>query len=283
MSRRANRSAAALTREELAEWLRAAWDEPDRLHDLIVAALDEGRATEVREAARRLTEIDPEPARSAAVLALVKRTCADHQGAERVLLDHIRAHGGSAGIWFSLAPLAAWRGSENDVGTALGNALKYDPDHWETLHWGYRHYLRHGGAQAALDWLERYKARSWRAHLMIGTVLLDRGDREDAFACFEAACELAPNHPGPLSGVAEALLGAGLLAELADVVLRRWRGVHGPVPLIHAIEADLRLGRAADAALALSRLRGLRVPPETAGQVAELERRVRAACAAAGL
>lgn len=267
----------------LAEDLRAASDDPDRLYALIVDAVDSGRAREAVGAAYRLREIDPEPERSTNLLALVLRTCADHPGAERVLIDHLHRYGPDAVVWFNLAPLAAWRGDHGAVTRALDKALYHDPNLSQALDWGFRYFHREEGPDSALTWLEGHARDSWRARAMLGQRILAGGDLPGALELFDSACDLAPHDPGPLTVASEAFADERRLIELVGFVLRRWRGSHGPVPLILAIEANLELDRPGDAALGVSRLRGVPIPPELRERVTDLERRVLAARRDAGI
>lgn len=263
--------------------LRAAWDDPDRLYQQITAALDAGVAAEVVPAARRLVEIDTIPARGANTLSLVLRTCADHAGAEQVLIDHLNRGHDDPYTWLNLAPLAAWRGAFDDVDEALDNALRGDPDYAGALEWGFRHHQRHGGTDAARAWLAERGSRGWRARVMLGREELRAGDVEAALEYFDAACGAAPHRPEPLTAISDFLARADRPRELVEFVLRRWRGSNGPYPLLYAAEANLRLGQPGEAALNVSRLRGVAVPPECRGWAADLERRVQEACTRAGI
>jgi Flp pilus assembly protein TadD len=263
--------------------VQAAWDDPVRLRGLITSAMDHGQADGLVAAARRLYAIDPYPSGAVGLLALVLRTNADHEGAERVLVDHLRVHGGDAETWFHLAPLAAWRGDPSDMDEALERSLGYDPNHAQALDFGFRQRQRTDGTEAAIHWLWQHSAQSWRAHVMLGRQALEWGETVRAIEYFTAAAELGPHDPGPLAEGGRALYDHGLDAELSAFVLDRWRGTHGPMPLVFVAEADLRQGKAAEAALAMGRLRGLVIPPAHQSAVADLETRVRAACQDAGL
>lgn len=269
--------------DSLAGELQRVWNDPDALETVIVAALDAGRSADVVPAVRRLEEIDYDPVRASNLHALVLRTCADHAGAERVLLDHLKMHGGDAQTWFNLAPLAAWRGSPNDVDVAIGNALKYDLNHAQALDWGLRYHQREHGAEPALNWLWNHAYGSWRAHAMLGHEVLRWGDPSRAMEFFEAGCELAPHEPQMLAAAARSLFENGRHTELVDFVLRRWRGSHGAVPLMYVVDSQLILDNPMDAAMAMSRLRGVPVPEHLTDAAADLERRVREACERAGI
>lgn len=269
--------------DPLAGDLQRVWNDPDGLETVIVGALDAGRSADVVPAVRRLHDIDHDPVRAANLHALVLRTCADHAGAERVLLDHLKKHGGDAQSWFNLAPLAAWRGSPNDVDVAIGNALKYDLNHAQALDWGLRYHQREHGDEAALRWLWNHAYGSWRAHVMLGHEVLRWGDPSRAMEFFEAGCELAPHEPQMLASAARSLFEHGRHAELVDLVLRRWRGSHGAVPLMYVVDSQLILDNPADAAMAMSRLRGVPVPEHLTEASAELERRVQEAIDRAGI
>lgn len=268
---------------DLRSAVQAAWDDADRLREIITAALDRGEAAGLVAAARRLYAIDSYPEQAVGLLALVLRTNADHEGAERVLLDHLRKHGGDAETWFHLAPLAAWRGDVGDMDKALDNALYHDPNHAQALDWGFRQRQRTDGPEAAIHWLWRHSSESWRAHVMLGRQALEWGETARGIEYFRAATELAPHAPGPLAEGARALFDNGLDAEVPAFVLGRWRGTHGPTPMMYVVEAGLRSGNAAEAAMAVGRLRGLDIPPAHREAVADLERRVQIACQEAGL
>lgn len=268
---------------DLQSAVQAAWEDADRLREIITAGLDRGEATGLVAAARRLYAIDPYPERAVGLLALILRTNADHEGAERVLLDHLRKYGGDAETWFHLAPLAAWRGDLADRDKALDNALHHDPNHAQALDWGFRQRQRTDGAEAAIHWLWRHSSDSWRAHVMLGRQALEWGETARAIEYFRAATELAPHEPGPLAEGARALFDRGLDAEVPAYVLSRWRGTHGPAPMMYVVEAGLRAGNAAEAAMAVGRLRGLIIEPAYRDAVADLERRVQIACQEAGL
>ncbi len=268
---------------ELDERLHGAWHDADRLHGVITEALDDGQAVAVVAATRRLREIDHDPSRAVNLLSFVLRACADHAGAEQVLRDHLRAGADDALTWFNFAPLAAWRGDMAGVDAALDRALRCDPDYQAALEWGFRHHRRLGGEEAATSWLWRHARGSWQAHTMLGSHLLAEGEVVRAMEYFDAAHELAPQEPGPLARASSALAEAQYYAELIDFVLDRWRGSHGPVPLMYTIEANLLLGRPASARLGITRLRGITMPAELRDRAADLERRVQRACADAGL
>lgn len=57
-------------------------------------------------------------------------------------------------------------------------------------------------------------------------------------------------------------------------MLAHWKASHGPLPLVEAIEAQLRLGRISDAVLAVARLRGLGDVERGCPEVAEVYRKV---------
>lgn len=272
-----------LAGEGLGSAIQAVWDDPEALRGLITATLDEGRAAEVTEAAYRLYEIDPSPERAVVLLALVLRTRADHEGAERVLLDHLRSRGGDAEMWFQLAPLAAWRQNDTDVEAALDHALGYDPNHAQALDWGFRQRLRAADTEAAIRWLWRHSAESWRAHVMLGRQALEWGEVERAMEYFEAASGLGPHDPGPLAEGARALFDNGYDERLSAFVIGRWRGTHGPRPIMLVVRASLRIDNVLDAALAIGRLRGVPIPEEHRSEIAELERLVQEACDRVGI
>ncbi|GLU49697.1 hypothetical protein [Nocardiopsis ansamitocini] len=273
------------TVDELLARVEDAWRDPARLRALVHDALDDGFGAEILPAARRVREIDPDLDRGVLLYALALRGCARHEQAEKILIAHVKARGGRADLWFALAPLASWRGSVNDVNTALDNALLHDPDHADALTWGWKFQSRQheDGGEHADQWLADRSGAGWRAGLMLGERALHHGRTDAALELFERSCDRAPRRAEPLLRAARALAGAGLDEECARLVLAHWSGSRGPWPLIELIEAQLRLGRIADAAFALARLRGVRDLGDAAPAAAEVSRRAEAARLAAGL
>lgn len=275
--------AEPLNEDELAAWIEHAWNDADRLRRLILDSLEEGRGREVLAAAERLPEIEDDLDRGVVVHSLVLRSCAQHERAEFLLRRHLKARGGSADIWFALAPLSAWRGEEAEVNAALDRALSYDPEHIDALEWGYKYQRRHYGDRWAGKWLSDRSADSWVARVMLGEYALEHGEAERALELFTGACRLRPHRAGPLARSVRALTGKGRDAEAARMVVTHWTGPCGPWPLVWAIEADLRLGRAGDAALLLARLRGLPLSKELYPVMTDIAQRVNEACREAGL
>lgn len=269
--------------DELLEQVEEAWRDADRLHALVMEALDAGFGSEILPAAERARTIDPDPERGVVLYALALRGCARHERAEAVILEHIKARGGRADTWFALAPLASWRGSPNDVGTALDNALRHDPDHADTLEWGWKYHARHGGPDRADQWLADRARGSWLASVMLGERALRAARLDRALEWFAAACDLGPRRPEPLLRAARALARAGHDTECVELVTSRWSGSCGALPLVEVVEAQLRLGRVSGAVFALARLRGVRDVEREHPQVLDLYRRVDRARLAADL
>ncbi|PSK97143.1 hypothetical protein CLV63_109146 [Murinocardiopsis flavida] len=244
---------------------------------------------EVLWAAERAYRIDDDRHRGVVVYTAALRACAEYRKAEKLLRAHQKRYGANADVWFGLAALAARRGNDTDVRVSLDNALRHDPDHAESLTWGYQ-YIRHvrdqargSGEAAAEEWLGQYTKRSWRATLMLADRSLDRGDLNTAEDRYAHACGLAPRNTEMLMGCARGLADRGYLQECANLVLRVWKASMGPRPMVHAVEALLRAGEAGQASMAMTRLRGLQLDgPEQ--RIAEgLGERVRAACVSAGI
>ena len=260
--------------DALLEAVDHVWNDVDRLRDLVRSALHEGFGPEVLPAAQRVRELDPDLDRGMVLYALALRACGRHVEAERELIRHIKGRGGHADTWFALVPLAERRGSTRDVATALANALRCDPDHREALVWGWRYHARQHGAEQADAWLAEQAPRSWRATLMLGERALHRGELDSALELFTAACTRGARHGEPLRRAARALAAQGHDTECISLVLSHWKASHGPLPLVTAIEAQLRLGRISDAVLAVARLRGLGEAERDHPEVAEVCRKV---------
>ncbi|KUP95527.1 hypothetical protein AC529_17175 [Thermobifida cellulosilytica TB100] len=259
--------------DELLEAVDAVWNDVDRLRALVHGALDAGFGPEVLPAAERVRVLDPDLDRGVVLYAQALSACGRDDRAEEELVRHIRARGGHADTWFALAGLADRRDDDEDVATALDQALRCDPDHADALVWGWRRHAERHGPQQADAWLAELAPGSWRATVMLGERVLYRDDVAQAVELFGAACARAGRRGEALRRAARALAARGHDAECVALVTAHWSASHGPLPLVEAIEAQLRLGRVSEAVLGLARLRGLR-DAEDHPEVADLYRRV---------
>lgn len=276
----------SLSGPDLQVRLHGAWNDPERLGALVLSALraaDPESGPDVLWAAERVFQTDDDYHRGVVVYTSALRDRAEYRKAEKLLRTHLKRHGANADVWFGLAPLAARRGDDRGVRTALDNALRHDPDHADALAWGYEYVLGGVGGSAAEDWLDDRSAHSWRGALMLADLALARGELNTAEDLYAHACGLAPRNSEMLMGCARSLTGRGYPQESANLVLRVWKASMGPQPMVHAVEALLDAGVAGQAAMAMTRLRGLHLDDRDLRVAEDLGERVRAACAAVGI
>jgi tetratricopeptide (TPR) repeat protein len=167
--------------------LQANRDDPDRLYDLVIAAVNDDFAADALESARLLAERDPQPQRGAMVLAIVLLQLKDFTGARDVLERAITAHGANTYLLANLARAYAALGDEERAQPLIWQALELDPNDEATLNWMIAHANAKGGQAAVSAAYARAAALpgSWRAQLWLARQALERNDLAEATRVYE--------------------------------------------------------------------------------------------------
>lgn len=258
--------------------LEAHRDDPDGLAVLVSQAVGSGVAAEALEAARRLVEIDPHPARARVLLGaalIAAGNEAEGEAALRAACDE--GSGESGGEWRGLAQLELARqrdrrGDEAGADAALDEAVRLAPNHEPVLARHLARARRSGGEDGERAALEALAARpeAWRARLERARLDLQAGAKDaarerlravlDAFgdnaeAQFLVASSLAVHgeHDAAIELVAPRLdperldPRVGLQILRSFLVLKRWQPA---ASMLHAV--------------------AMRAPPELAAEIARL-------------
>ncbi len=228
--------------EVLPGMLGQAWDQPDQLYMLIVNSLNDGFLAEVSEAARRLYETDPVPARGTCMWAIVLIQTGRLVEAEMVLTGFGERHGEDASVLVNLAKVYVAKGEQARAAATLDRALTLEPNHENGLGWFAARARERGGDEGAARALEQVRANpaSWRAQLWLARTELDGGRLGEARALYEEALGRAPR-PVPaelLMQMSGDLGGRGHLRELLEFTAPHF------VPEVHGLPVGNNLIKA---------------------------------------
>jgi tetratricopeptide (TPR) repeat protein len=237
--------------------LAANRDKPDALHDLVVAALNDGFAEDVLDSARYLAANDPRPPRGAAILGVVLLQLKDFAGARDILERALARHGDNVYLLANLA--RAYETSDPERAQELiWRALALNPNEESSLGWLIATANARGGQPAMLAAYARLAALpgSWRAQLWLARFALEGDDLAGATRLYEEALGRVRPLPADLLMQLSGDLGnrgqAALLVQLArphfDV------GTHGLQVGNNLIRAYIELGLLAEARALLEQL-----------------------------
>jgi predicted Zn-dependent protease len=164
--------------------LKREWDNPGHLAALITSGLRDGFADELRDAARRLLVIDPDPEHAALLRAVVELRSDDPAEAERILMAFLATNPPSGLVLTNLAKAQVGLGRTQEAEATLTNALDLDPNQENGLDWMVAIHRERGGPDAVLAILTRLAARpgAWRPQMLLARAAPSRGPARGPFA-----------------------------------------------------------------------------------------------------
>ncbi|HZY18139.1 MAG TPA: hypothetical protein VFE82_06620 [Ramlibacter sp.] len=228
--------------------LRRHWDDADALADLVVGGVDDGFATNLLEASRRVLELDRhrKPERGYLLRGIVLRENRRLSQAQSVLEEGIRLVGRRAALLVNLAKVHAERDDGAKAEALLWEGLQGDPNLEAGLAWWVEGARRRSGEEGARQALRQAAGlpRSWLAPLWLARGHLQAQELDEAVALYRRVLGSAHQQPLAVATIAQDLARhrqAGALVELL-----------GPVydPLRHEAQAGVQL---LDALLQLQR------------------------------
>lgn len=260
----------AITKQEwrdkiLLDSLESARHDPERLHQMIVAALADGFAEDVLPYAEHLHRTDTIFSRGATLLAVVYMQLNRLDDAERVLQQYLRLHGEDAYVLTNLAKIWSRRGDHQQAISTLWHSLELDPNQDNGLGWYEAIAREQGGDAAGIEALKRIAAvpGAWRARLWLAHCALQENHLDDALRLYEEALALAPR-PVPVDLLMQLSGDLGNHGHLVELL--RLAGPHFDAPQ-HGLEvgnnllkANVELGRCDHAQQILEQLYALNRP-----------------------
>lgn len=201
--------------------LKERWSDPDALAQAIVMSLDDGFAADLKDAAKRLYKIDPNPERGACLYAVVLLEVDALRKAKSVLEDALRTHPRSAALLTNLAKVYDRDFEKQKSEATLWQALTCDPNYENALLWYAAIERERGGEAGWIAAMERVASLdgSWRALLWLARGLLVKKDLAGARALYEKVLVIAAGQPDVLMQVSGDLGRAGYIDEILSLVL----------------------------------------------------------------
>lgn len=245
--------------------LKASWNNPDQLYNLIVGSLSDGFHADVLVAAEHLYKIDPNRARSACTYGVVLMKNNQLDRAESVFRSHIEAHGEEGYILTNLAKVYADRNEPEKALGTLWHALELDPNQENGLGWYASLYRERAGADGWREALGRVAGLpdSWRAQVWLAREALEAHRLEAALVHYERALARMGDRvpPDVLMQISGDLGRHGYLKESVRLAEPRFvPQIHGLAVGNNLIKAHLDLGELNDARRILNQLYELKRP-----------------------
>lgn len=247
----------------LPENIRDAWDDPEALYALLVAAVNEKMGPSIYDSIKRLAQIDPDPHRPAVLEGVALMQEGKSAEAEQIFRAFIDQHGPTASMMTNLAKIASERGEHAQSEEMLQQALALDANLEGCLAWHVNLQRQRGGDEAAWNALKEIgrDEKNWRARLWMAGLLLKQNHAEPALELYRQVAARSDLPASALVQITGDLGNAGRIKELVDIILPVYKlQTHGPYAGINLLQALIASGRNQDAAAIMGQLKELNDP-----------------------
>ncbi|MFC4765445.1 tetratricopeptide repeat protein [Dyella koreensis] len=239
------------------------WNDPDRLYQMIIDALNDDMAADVAAASERLLATDPLVERSHVIRAIVLMKLEDAAGADATLRAAIASIGETGTLLTNQAKALYQLGDEAGSLRTLERSLLLDPNQDNGLEWWCAILRERDGesrVEAELARLAQLPG-SWRPQLLLGQALLQRDDHEQAVEHFRHVLSVQPEGQDALMVIGASLGQKGFLAEAIDLVAPIFDPQrHDPRAGFNLLQVYLQSGEAAPGLALLERFYALKQP-----------------------
>jgi len=205
----------------LPDAIKSNWSNADALYSTLVQALDDGFVADIRDAAKRLREIDGDAERGGCVYGIVLLENGDLRRAESVLNDALQKAPRSGPLLTNLAKVYQARGDALLAEQTLWRALNADPNFDNALLWYTALERERGGDAARIAALKRVAGLrgSWRANLWLARLHLEAKELDQAVGLYENILVVAADQPGVLKQISGDLGQNGYIDQIIRLVL----------------------------------------------------------------
>ena len=244
--------------------LKASWNDADKLYNLIISALNDGFAEDVREAAARLVEIDSFIERSHTIQGIVLMKCGQLDKAETILRTAIDKAGETGTLLTNLAKVFAERGDDNTAYDILWRGLQLDPNQENGLLWWLSLEKEQKGDEGYQQALHKAAAipNSWRPQLWLARRYLEQKDVASARALYEKVLQEGLYGSEALMMISGDLGNNGQVTLIPELVGPAFdTRKHDPRAGFNLLQAYLELGLLDDGEALLKRLYALDLAP----------------------
>jgi tetratricopeptide (TPR) repeat protein len=244
--------------------LKANWDNPDGLYNLIRSSLDDDFGPDLLHAAHRLVEIDPVPERGHTIHGIVLMKNGQLKAADATLRAGMAKVGETATLLTNLAKVVDERGDSALAEQMLWRAVQAEPNLTNTLGWWLAIQHERDGESGYVQALHTSAAlpTSWLSQIWLARHHLEAGQLAKARALYGEVLAGGQYDGDALMMVSGDLGTHGHIAEIVELVAPVFEPTrHGPAAGLNLLRAYLQLRRIAEGEAMLARLYSLNLPP----------------------
>ena len=204
----------------LPDQLKANFDKPDSLYNLIIITLQDGFYPDILEATEVLLKIDPDKERSYNARGILLMKLDDLDGAEKVLKNYINEYGATGVILTNLAKVHAERNQILKAEETLWEALKIDPNQNNSLDWWGAIHRDKAGEKGFYDAMRKVATikGSWRPQLWLAKELLEKKDLKKAKNYYSKILKIAGDFSDVLMQISGDLGINGYIDEAIELI-----------------------------------------------------------------
>jgi len=221
----------------LPDQLKANFDNPDNLYNLIVVSLQDGFYQEILEATEVLLNIDPDKARSYNARGILLMKVEDLDGAEQVLKNYINEFGATGVILTNLAKVYDIKNYPKKSEETLWEALKIDPNQNNGLDWWGAIHRDKAGEKGFYDAMRKAATikGSWRPQLWLAREHIEKKNLKEAKNYYFKILKIAGDESDVLMQISGDLGNNSYIDEVIELIY------HLYVPEKHSPEVGFNI------------------------------------------
>ncbi|NQZ31331.1 MAG: Hsp70 family protein [Oceanospirillaceae bacterium] len=239
------------------------WDDPQKLYNVIISAINDGFNAEVIDPAKRLFEIDKNHERSSTILGISLLKNEYYNEAQKHYENYMLKNGKSGVILTNLAKAYSFQGNETRAKEVLWEAIELYPNLDNAVQWLAAIARDSGGEEDYLQTLELVSRidGSWYADLWLARNDLEKNNKCEAIVRYKKILALASDSTDALYMISGDLGKHGALEEIINLIYPVYcLEKHGTDPAMNVLQALLELGYSDQGKSLLSKLKKLDRP-----------------------
>lgn len=229
----------------LPKQVKDAWDNSDSLYNVIILALKDGFFDEIKDATKRLLEIDKNTERSYTVRSILLMKLGKSNKANKLLSDYIKIYGKNGVIMTNLAKTYAEQGDLDTAQQILWESLTIDPNQDNGLVWWGALFFERGGKKAFIEAMKKVASvnGSWRPQLFIAQYYLEQKELERAKKLYNEVFSIAQDEPDAMMMISGDLGKNGYIQESISIIRPKYDPTrHGPYTGLNLLQSYSELG-----------------------------------------
>ena len=227
--------------------LQKVWDKPEELYNWVVGALKDGFHKDVLAASEQLFKTYNNQERRHVIRAVVLKLNGFLDEAETILRTHIEKNGETSTAALNLAQVQAQKNNMEQAEKTLWRSIELDPNNLQAIIWWVaiqRERDQEKGEHEALGRIGQLPG-SYRAHLWIGRIALEKKNLDIAKRCFSYVLSHGgQDHSDVLMTISGDLGNSGFINEIIEIIAPIYEPKkHGPQTGCNLLQAYLETKR----------------------------------------